>query len=340
MDESWKVLIQTASGETVRNFSAVPHGANNRLFRVDCESGKQFALKVYPGTDGDTRDRLSVEFSALSFLASQVPGIVPEALTCDRNLGVALYEWIDGDRIETPSMDDIDATLNFVTRMKEASRDDDAKLFSEASEACFSFDDLHNQITNRLETLQDVAATEPVLAVFLNEEFEPHFRALSAAAFEKLSVQPELRTVDPRYRCLSASDFGFHNALKRADGSVVFVDFEYFGWDDSVKLTCDFLLHPGMDISTADRQQFWNGTQEIFANDPTFVERFELCLPFYALRWCMILLNEFLPERWQRRKAAGTLDELDERKAQQLLKARAWLIKSKAVQEWKPGSVT
>ena len=54
----------------------------------------------------------------------------------------------------------------------------------------------------------------------------------------------------------------------------------------------------------------------------------------------MILLNEYLPERWQRRQAAGTMDGLEQRKHQQLLKARAWLIKSKAVQEWKPAKVT
>lgn len=340
VDDSWLAWIQSATGETVRGFSAVPHGANNRLFRIDCESGKRFALKIYPKTDGDTRDRLSVEFAALSFLASRVPGIIPTALVCDKNLGVGLYEWIDGDKVESPSADDIDATLHFVARMKEFSSDDDAGLLGTASEACFSFDDLQDQITNRYGKLLAVAATEQALENFLNEQFDPHFRGLSTAAFERLSGHPDLRSVDPRYRCLSASDFGFHNTLRRADGNLVFVDFEYFGWDDPVKLVCDFILHPGMDISTANKQQFWKGARKIFISDPTFDERFDLCFPFYALRWCMILLNEYLPERWQRRQAAGTMDGLEQRKHQQLLKARAWLIKSKAVQEWKPAKVT
>jgi hypothetical protein len=52
--------------------------------------------------------------------------------------------------------------------------------------------------------------------------------------------------VEERWRSLCPPDFGFHNALRRASGELVFIDFDYFGWDDSVKVTCDFLLHPGM----------------------------------------------------------------------------------------------
>jgi hypothetical protein len=340
MDKSWQALIQSATGETVRNFSAVPHGANNRLFRVDCESGKRFAFKAYPTIDGDTRDRLSVEFKALRFLAGRAPGVVPAALACDKALGIALYEWIEGSMIEVPTADDIDATLNFIERLKKLGGDDDAGLFGDASEACFSFDDLLEQIKTRYGRLEAVSAQEPALEVFLKQQFDPHFRALTTSASEMLSGQAELRAVESRYRCLSASDFGFHNALKRLDGNLVFVDFEYFGWDDPVKLACDFLLHPGMDISTANGQQFREGTQRIFADDLSFVQRFDLYLPFYALRWCMILLNEFLPERWQRRLAAGTTEGIEDIKERQLLKAQAWLIKSKAAQEWKPAKAT
>ena len=48
---------------------------------------------------------------------------------------------------------------------------------------------------------------------------------------------------------LSPSDLGFHNCIKGNDGLLTFIDFDYFGWDDPVKLTCDFLLHPGMVLS-------------------------------------------------------------------------------------------
>ena len=54
-----------------------------------------------------------------------------------------------------------------------------------------------------------------------------------------------MRSFPQRLRVLSPSDFGFHNALRRPDGTIVFVDFEYFGWDDPAKMMADAMLHPG-----------------------------------------------------------------------------------------------
>ena len=58
------------------------------------------------------------------------------------------------------------------------------------------------------------------------------------------------------WRSLVPSDFGFHNSLRRPDGSLAFVDFEYFGWDDPVKLTADILLHPGRPLAAPQRRRF------------------------------------------------------------------------------------
>ena len=60
----------------------------------------------------------------------------------------------------------------------------------------------------------------------------------------------------PPRRSLSPSDFGFHNALLEADGRLTFVDFEYFGWDDPVKIVADVMLHPGMGLSADHGRRF------------------------------------------------------------------------------------
>ena len=57
-------------------------------------------------------------------------------------------------------------------------------------------------------------------------------------------------------RSLVPADFGFHNSLRQGDGSLAYVDFEYFGWDDPVKLTADILLHPGVPLGAAQRERF------------------------------------------------------------------------------------
>ena len=40
-------------------------------------------------------------------------------------------------------------------------------------------------------------------------------------------------------RILSPSDFGLHNTISKKN-KLYFFDFEYFGWDDPIKLICDF----------------------------------------------------------------------------------------------------
>ena len=126
-------------------------------------------------------------------------------------------------------------------------------------------------------------------------------------------------------RTLSPSDFGFHNARRRGDSSLVFLDFEYFGWDDPVKLTADILMHPGMVLSAEEDAAFQAGLAEINREDETYGARLSALWPLFALRWCLILLNEFLPERWFRRMYADGERNRESAQTRQLEKSGAML---------------
>jgi hypothetical protein len=124
------------------------------------------------------------------------------------------------------------------------------------------------------------------------------------------------------HRILSPSDFGFHNAIRRPDGSLVFIDFEYFGWDDPAKLVSDFLWHPAMQLSEAHKQQFVSGVARALNNHALLAQRLPVAYPLYGVKWCTILLNEFLPEHWARRTFAGDTRPRETVLAEQLHKAR------------------
>ena len=127
------------------------------------------------------------------------------------------------------------------------------------------------------------------------------------------------------WRSLVPSDFGFHNSLRRRDGSLAFLDFEYFGWDDPVKLTADIMLHPGRTLSAPQRARFRQAAVRLYGGDPSFARRLHAYLPMFGLRWVLILLNEFIPERWQRRVLAGDTGSWDEAKSRQLARAREFV---------------
>ena len=125
-------------------------------------------------------------------------------------------------------------------------------------------------------------------------------------------------------RTLSPSDFGFHNALVTADSKLKFFDFEYAGWDDPAKLVCDFFCQPAVPAPPAAFDRFARAVAAGFADPEFHRRRAELLLPVYRVKWCCILLNEFLPVGGSRRAYSAAADP-DARKAAQLAKARAAL---------------
>ena len=127
-------------------------------------------------------------------------------------------------------------------------------------------------------------------------------------------------------RTLSPSDFGFHNALRRTDSQIVFLDFEYFGWDDPAKMLSDFLLHPASGLNVTLKRRFADNIFARFKNSCDLSRRVEVVCPLFGLKWCLIFLNEFIPELLLRRGFVGEPGgEEAEVQAEQLEKARTML---------------
>jgi transketolase N-terminal domain/subunit len=170
------------------------------------------------------------------------------------------------------------------------------------------------QIEERLTKLRSVTSPEKELIDFLEHSFAPSIRELVGVGANfggeaGLDFDGEL---PQEWRSLVPSDFGFHNSLRRSDGSLAFVDFEYFGWDDPVKMTADILLHPGRTLPSAPRARFRQAATRLYgADDPAFARRLSAYLPLFGCRWVLIMLNEFIPELWRRRTLAGRLRQLE-----------------------------
>jgi hypothetical protein len=299
-------------------------GGNNRLFRARTAEGLSFALKEYPRRTNDPRDRLSVEYGALEFLSPHRSISVPRAIAADRDNGFALYEWIDGGPVSAPGDKDVDAALAFAANLHAIRYAPGAEKLPLASEACLSGAEIVAQIGRRHERFKLIAQSEPQLGHFLAADFGPTSEAIEAwsrAGYKALGWSFDA-PIGREQQSLSPSDFGFHNAIRRPEGDLVFVDFEYFGWDDPVKLASDFLQHPGMALSPSQYERFRAGAVGIYGKEAAFAQRLALLYPLYGLRWCMILLNEFLPERWESRRLAGVHVDREAATSAQLEKAR------------------
>jgi hypothetical protein len=274
------------SGQPVRALVAAHMGANSRIFRIETAAGP-FALKAYPARLGDSRRRAEVEWKALRFLRARCGDAVPGAIARDDAGRFLLMEWIEGAPVADCRPADIEAAADFVVRVLAQSGDPEASEFPPASEACLSTGAIVGQIQQRLALIRE-DAIEP----FLAHEFLP---ALDAAT-RRIGPGSE-QDLAPELRRLVPSDFGFHNALRQRDGVLRYVDFDYFGWDDPVKLAADFVLHPAMQLSSDNKRAFVGRIASALEDDDGFSARLKSRLPLFALRWIMILFNPFRRDR-------------------------------------------
>lgn len=294
----------------LQDLTPAGRGGNARLYRLTTSDGP-FALKAYPPpTAADPRDRQGQEAVMLAFCAQHgLP--VPRPLAQDRQRHLTVMDWIDGTPVTNLTPADIDSWLEWLNRLADLAQMPAAATLPIGSEAVFTSEDLLTQITSRLTRLEAIAPTRPDLAAFLDQTLRPalvRHRPTPAGPFE--------RTVSP-------SDFGSHNMLRRPDGSLVLLDLEYAGWDDPAKLLCDTLLHPGMGLPADLGQRFRTGFLRRWPD--TVAARVDAYLPLYRLRWALIMLNEFLPERWATRRHAGAAD-WEAARVRQLAKAERMLI--------------
>jgi hypothetical protein len=326
-DDEIRAVGEALADAKVDRITPARTGGNNRIYRLDC-AGAAYALKFYPPQDDDRRDRLGAEYAAMSFLFANGMDRIARPVAVDAGRHCALYEWIEGDPVDDVDDGDIDALIRFlidIQDLREATGADDLRA---ASAGCPRPEAVVRQFRDRLSRFREIAPEYPDLLHFLDRRLDPIAATMTRRLLDDLEaagIEPD-RELARRHLALSPSDFGFHNAIRRGDGSLVFIDFEYFGWDDPAKMIADVMLHPGMALNDAARELVAAGLVPFFdSRDDGFNRRFRLFLPVCGLIWCLILLNEFLPERWARRNLSGRIGDAGAAQKRQLAKAAAML---------------
>ncbi len=321
-------VISSLVDGPVDGLRMIGHGNNSRVYQFGIKgSNGSHIAKFYFQHPLDNRNRLEVEFNSLKFLLANGIRNVPRPLIADKKTGCAVYEALDGRRINRGdiSMMLIREATQFLSNLKSLSLLPASKSLPDASDAFFSFKEAVTIIRQRLLRLDSVigeSLTDIKLITFLKKEFLPAFNTI-LGWFEK--ERPEYMSnhvLEKSKQTLSPSDFGFHNALKTTDGSLSFFDFEYFGWDEPAKMILDFLLHPAMKLAEIHKKQFVKDLLEIFDGDVSLPGRLAFYYPLCGLIWCMILLNEFIPQDMKRRRfSACDHYEEEDIKKDQLMKA-------------------
>ncbi|VAX26094.1 FIG00440303: hypothetical protein [hydrothermal vent metagenome] len=330
-----KSALRDILSRSVISLTRIGKGRNSQVFHVVTDDQREYAVKSYFDSAIDQVERMGLEFDALKFLSANNVSYAPCPIAIDHKKNIAIYEYIDGDEIDGDSVTepDIAALVGFLVDLKRLVKADWPGTFPPAREASFSLYSLLGSIERRIKRLQAVPESGEIyesMRTFLSVDLTPSFKdfaswSLSEAKTFGMDASADLPDT---HRTYSPSDVGFHNAIRKKNGEIVFLDFEYFGWDDPSKTVSDILLHPNMALSQQMKNCFYNRVIESFASDKTLGARVRMVYSLYGIKWCAILLNEFLPDNMERRLfAARSQRTVENILLIQLGKSRAMLDK-------------
>ena len=96
--------------------------------------------------------------------------------------------------------------------------------------------------------------------------------------------------------------------------------------DDPAKMICDFFCQPAVPLPPKWRCRFIESVTTPFSDKQKLLERVQVLLPLYYVKWCCIVLNGCLPEGRARRSFAGAVSQTPaDREAGMLERARQLL---------------
>jgi hypothetical protein len=323
----WRRSLGPAEG---LDMTPCPVSGNNRVFQVHAD-GLTAVVKWYcdGGLGAVGRDRLDAEWNFLEYAAAAGLTCVPRAIARDDQAGVALHGYLTGSkpRQQDVGAGQVAAAAGFFRALNQPGLRQEAAKLGMAAEAAFSGVAQFAIVERRLSRLNGI---EPATIVdwearSLVGGLVDHWHSLR----RRLEKQLADLGIDPaeelplEQRCVTPSDFGFHNTLLQDDGTLAFIDFEYAGWDDPAKTICDFLLQPALPINPVHREPFVAAMLDTWPDAERLARRARLMLPVFALKWCCIMLNPFVASLARPGRFADPMADDSARKQRQLARAQA-----------------
>ena len=251
--------------------------SNNSLVMkiVLSECDKQYKLKI----SNQSKQRIKNEFNLVRILSKSNINFQPIPYKYDANYEFALYEWIDGKSPISFNKHFTNKLMSFLYLLN-ISNSKNKVFIKNASSACFSFNDIFIQFKKRLNAFYDLKNNKlDVYLDQLNNFFEFLSKNLQKIRHKKF---PKKELI------LSPSDLSLKNFIK-AKNEIYFIDYEYFGIDNAVKLLSDIILHPNNNLSKKQITYLFKNYNNFFIQINK--KRFKQCFYLYGLIWCMIILN-------------------------------------------------
>lgn len=270
-------------------------GGNSNIFRV-YNKYHDFKVKLY--SENENIEKIKKEIFINNYFFEKKLD-VKKIKYFNANYFLSYSEWIKGRKLNKLTYKNIKFYTDFLYKLKKIKLNFNNKLLASAS--CLNVDQVRNHFDHRIAEFNEIKYTNPNVYEFINNYVNKTFNTYLKKIMKQKSIN---KYFNQNIYFLSPSDYGIHNSLK-FKSKVFFFDFEYAGFDSSIKIICDFIYNPSNKIyDNVNLQSAWiNECCSIFFIKNPYI--IQLIKPLFGLIWCLIILNEYKYTKWIQRSRAN-----------------------------------
>ena len=286
----------------------IKSGKNNLVKKIYYDE-KIYVHKKYSKAKGNgiKYSRYWSETSFLNLLRKKKIKNLPSIISTNSYTQENVFNYINGRKINKSTKKDILQCVSFIKKINQDTLKNKNINYKKATEACISIADHIKTADRRISMLSKYSKNYGVYKkanFFVNNILKKKLNAVKKDIFKSFSKKEIKKKLNKKNLILSPSDFGFHNIIKK-NKKLYFIDFEYAGMDDPVKLISDFICQPDCKLSKSQSFYFYKNIIKILPNKENVSKRLKAVINVHRIKWCCVILSEILNEKYfERRKFA------------------------------------
>ncbi len=299
-------------------------GINNLVYSIEGKKNK-LIVKHYPKNRQTSLNKMKAEVQLLALAGELCPNFVPLVISFDFSLQCVLMEFVSGSTFTSgsgPNEEDIHHALEFFALLNHNKVVAQKYVSVDAAEGFLCISEHIGALEARLDRMSVGHLPNRLVSIASStfDDLTSSFHLLTKK-YRDISGSEE-NEIERSHLIVSPSDFGFHNALKTSSGCK-FIDFEFAGWDDPAKASCDFVLQPEC-TPKCDEYALLN-TLKLGNKYPEFERRVDLLFPVLRLKWAFLILSFYDEERLEQICEIMPCLDIDEYLQQKLVVVEKYL---------------
>jgi len=218
--------------------------------------------------------------------------LTPQLICTDSIRRCIALEYIDGQRFRDgmpAPAEAITAAVDFFRRLNTCTESAKNLIQQRAAEGFIRITEHLSNVDNRLAgmSISHVADELQSQARILLERVRVEYTNVEAQVLSLIYKGELVDELDRSCLCVSPGDFGFHNSILATNG-IVFIDFEFSGWDDPSKTLADFILQPHIPVAAKKSPLIRGLRPEQCLNIET---RFYALTTILRIKWMCIIMS-------------------------------------------------